>query len=226
MRAWAVSCGWRSLCMDFLPPSGSLLQGYRRVSRADGHVIFKVRWWLVESISQWSRNFQEAFLLLLTFKNGSNNFGFVRYWMNQRQFFGNDFFYKKFAYSASVKMRSRHSLYAEYRVLAKPNKCFWSRICKIRFKNRELVPTRAACCDCKCKNFPSRKITARFKLNLKTDGLDCKMIFKFGRHIERLHSARKQGRRVYICLFCFAKYLLGAPKPLNCIRWMQAVLSK
>ena len=44
--------------------------------------------------------------------------------MNQRRFFENDFFYKKFAYSASVKIRSRHSLCAEYRVLAKPNKCF------------------------------------------------------------------------------------------------------
>ena len=95
MRAWAVSCGWRSLCMDFLPPSGSLLQGYRRVSRADGHVIFKVRWWLVESISQWSRNFQEAFLLLLTFKNGSNNSGLMWYWMKQRWFFRNEFFSKK-----------------------------------------------------------------------------------------------------------------------------------
>ena len=29
--------------------------------------------------------------------------------MNQRQFFGNDFFYKKFAYSASVKIRSRRN---------------------------------------------------------------------------------------------------------------------
>ena len=29
--------------------------------------------------------------------------------MNQRRFFGNDFFYKKFAYSASVKIRSRRN---------------------------------------------------------------------------------------------------------------------
>ena len=136
--------------------------------------------------------------------------------MNQRRFFGNDFFYKKFAYSASVKIRSRHSLCAEYRVLAKPNNLFWSRICKIRFKNRELVPTRAACCDCKCKNFPSRKITARFKLNLKTDGLDCKMIFKFGKHVERFHSTRKQCRRIYIC------ELVGA-RPLHLLS--QTVLS-
>ena len=105
-----------------------------------------------------------------------------------------------------------------------------------------------------------RKITVRFKLNLKTDGPDYKMIFKSGKHVERLHSTRKQGRRIYICElvgarplhllsqtvlslksptgafiaalrsananFALQKYLLGPPKPLNCIRWMQAVLSK
>ena len=71
-----------------------------------------------------------------------------------------------------------------------------------------------------------RKITVRFKLNLKTDGLICKMIFKSGKHVERLHSTRKQCRRIYICLFCVAKHLLETPKPLNCIRWMQAILSK
>ncbi len=76
------------------------------------------------------------------------------------------------------------------------------------------------------RKFSCRKITARFKLNLKTDGLICKMIFKFGKHVERLHSIRKQCRCIYICLFCFAKYLLGTPKPLNCIRTVQAVLSK
>ena len=77
-------------------------------------------------------------------------------WIND-DFFGNDFFYKKFAYSASVKIRSRHSLCAEYRVLAKPNNRFWSRICKIRFKNRELVPTRPTYCGCKCENFCAEK---------------------------------------------------------------------
>ena len=149
-------------------------------------------------------------LPLFIFKTGSDSSGFVQYWMNQRRFFGNDFFYKKFAYSASVKIRSRHSLCVEYRVLAKPNNRFWSRICKIRFKNRELVPTRPACCDCKLENFLSKRITVRFKLNMKTDGLICKMIFKFGKHVERLHSTRKQCRRIYICLFCVAKRLLGS----------------
>ena len=89
-------------------------------------------------------------------------------------------------------------------------------------KNCELASTCPACYDCKCKNFLNRKITVRFKLNLKTDGLNCKMIFKSGERIERLHSCSKQCRRIYICLFCVAKYLLGTPKPVNCIRWMQA----
>ena len=59
------------------------------------------------------------------------------------------------------------------------------------------------------RKFLCRKITARFKLNLKTDGLICKMIFKFGKHVERLHSARKQGRRIYnvcICKQCVCLY--------------------
>ena len=76
-------------------------------------------------------------------------------------------------------------------------------------KTCELVPTRPACCDCKLENFLSKKITARFKLNLKTDGPDCKIIFKFGSRVERLHSARKQGRRIYnvcICKQCVCLY--------------------
>ena len=88
-----------------------------------------------------------------------------------------------------------------------------------------------ACCRCKCKNFPSRKITVHFKLNLKTDGPDCKMIFNFGKHVERFHSIRgadvyttsafASNVSVYTNTICVAKYLLGTPKPLNCIRWMQ-----
>ena len=51
---------------------------------------------------------------------------------------------------------------------------------------------------------------------------------KFGGPINLLihRENHKQCRRIYICLFCVAKYLLGTPKPLNCIPWMQAVLSK
>ena len=66
------------------------------------------------------------------------------------------------------------------------------------------------------RKFLCRKITARFKLNLKTDGLICKMIFKFGKHVERFHSTRKQCRRIYIC------ELVGA-RPLRLL--LQTVLS-
>jgi hypothetical protein len=41
------------------------------------------------------------------------------------------------------------------------------------------------------------------------DGLDRKMIFKFGKHLERLHSTRKQCFRLYKNTFCVAKCLLG-----------------
>ena len=83
-------------------------------------------------------------------------------------------------------------------------------------KNCELVPTRPACCGCKHENFLSRKTTVRFKLNLKTDGPDYKTIFKFGKHLERFHSTRKQCRRIYIC------ELVGA-RPLHLLS--QTVLS-
>ena len=80
---------------------------------------------------------------------------------------------------------------------------------KIGFKNCEVVPARPACGGCKCEKFFLQKITVRFKLNLKTDGPDCKIIFKFGSRVERLHSARKQGRRIYnvcICKQCVCLY--------------------
>ena len=141
--------------------------------------------------------------------------------MNQRRFFGNDFFYKKFAYSASVKIRSRHSLCAEYRVWAKPNKCFEAGFVKNQVQNLRVGTNSPCLLRLQTRKFLCRKITVRFKLNLKTDGLDCKVIFKFGKHIEGVHSTSKQCRRIYKSDFCVAKYLLGTPKPLNCIRWMQ-----
>ena len=146
--------------------------------------------------------------------------------MNQRWFFWNNFFSKKiclFGISGNVQPAQ---FCAEYRVWAKPNKCFWIWIWKNRIQKLRGGTGLPCLRRLQMRNFLCRKITARFKLNLKTDGLDCKMIFKFGSRIERLHSARKQCRRIYICLFCVAKYLLGTPKPLNCIPWMQAVLSK
>ena len=39
-------------------------------------------------------------------------------------------------------------------------------------------------------------------------------------------SASASNVSVYTNTICVAKYLLGRPKPLNCIRGMQAVLSK
>ena len=78
-------------------------------------------------------------------------------------------------------------------------------------------------CDCKLENFLGKKITARIKRNLKMDGLNRKIVFKYGKHLERLHSTRKQCRRIYICLFCVVKYLLGNPKPfLICTVSVQA----
>ena len=73
------------------------------------------------------------------------------------------------------------------------------------------------------RKFLCRKITAHFKLNLKTDGLICKMIFKFGEHVERFHSIRKQCFRLYKNTFCVAKCLLGNPEPLYCTVPEQAV---
>lgn len=74
------------------------------------------------------------------------------------------------------------------------------------------------------RKFLYRKITVRFKLNLKADGPDCKIVFKFGSRIERLHSTRKQCRCIYICHFCIAKYLLENPKPFQiCTILVQAL---
>ena len=72
-----------------------------------------------------------------------------------------------------------------------------------------MVPACPACCGCKHENFLRRKITVHFKLNLKTDSLNRKMFFKFGKRIERLHSCCKQGRRIYnvcICKQCVCLY--------------------
>ena len=63
------------------------------------------------------------------------------------------------------------------------------------------------------RKFLCRKITVRFKLNLKTDGPDCKMIFKFGSRVERLHSSRKQGRRIYLLLLRCKNTCWEIPNP-------------
>ena len=160
--------GCRSLCTDFLPPSSGVFrlslagswpgipcrrsfgsQGSMKACRK--HIIMKQKFLgSIPSGFQWILGESQG-------KTGSNSSGFAQYWMNQRRFSKNEFFSKKFAYSASVKIRSRHSLCAEYRVLAKPNNRFWSRIWKIWFKTCELAPTRPACCGCKLENFFAEK---------------------------------------------------------------------
>ena len=62
---------------------------------------------------------------------------------------------------------------------------------------------------------PEQKITVRFKLNLKTDGPDYKMIFKFGKRVERFHSCSKQCLRIYKDYFCVAKTLVGKSQTLE-----------
>ena len=113
-------------------------------------------------------------------------------------------------------MHSRRNFVLNIGFGRSPTNVFEVGFVKSDSKNCELVPTRPACCGCKRKNLLSKKITVRFKLNLKTDGLICKMIFKFGKHVERLHSIRKQCRRIYIC------ELVGA-RPLHLLS--QTVLS-
>ena len=140
--------------------------------------------------------------------------------MNQRRFFGNDFFTRNLI----IQRLLRYAVGTVY-VL---NIGFWRSptiVFEVGFEKSDSklvswhqLALLAAVANSK---FLCRKITVRFKLNLKTDGPDCKMILKFGKHLERLHSTRKQCRCIYICSFCSAKYWLGTPKPLNCIRWMQ-----
>ena len=94
-----------------------------------------------------------------------------------------------------------------------PTSIFEVGFVKSDSKNCKLVSTRPACYNCKLENFLSTKITVRFKLNLKTDGLDCSVIFKFGKHIERLHSIRKQCLRIYKDHFALQNACWEIPNP-------------
>ena len=136
--------------------------------------------------------------------------------MNQRLFFRNNFFQENFF----IRHQRGYTVSAIFLLnigfWRSPTIVFEVGFVKSDSKNCELVPTRPTCCGCKHENFLSRKTTVRFKLNLKTDGPDYKTIFKFGKHIERFHSARKQCRRIYIC------ELVGA-RPLHLLS--QTVLS-
>ena len=146
---------------------------------------------------------------IITFKFlGSNSSGLMQYWMKQRRFFRNEFFSKKLL----IQRLLRYAVGTVY-VL---NIGFWRSptiVFEVGFEKSDskLVSWHQLALLAAVANwkFLCKKITARFKLNLKTDGLDCKMIFKFGSRIERLHSARKQGRRIYnvcICKQCVCLY--------------------
>ena len=135
-------------------------------------------------------------------------------------------FLRKFTYSASVKVRNQRILVRNIGFGRNPTSVFEVGFVKNQIQKLRDGTSLPCLRRLQTQKPPEQKITVRFKLNLKTDGLACKIIFKIGWQVERLHSARKQCRRIYICLFCSAKYLLGTPKPVNCILWMQAVLSK
>ena len=86
-----------------------------------------------------------------------------------------------------------------------------------------------------CVHFVVRKNNRPLQVKLENGRSGIQDDFQTRKHIEKLHSTRKQGRRIYnVCIckqcfrlykntFCVAKYLLGTPKPVNCILWMQAV---
>ena len=86
-----------------------------------------------------------------------------------------------------------------------------------------------------CVHFVVRKNDRPLQVKLENGRSGIQDDFQTRKHIEKLHSTRKQGRRIYnVCIckqcfrlykntFCVAKCLLGNPKPLNCILWMQAV---
>ena len=120
---------------------------------------------------------------------------------------------RKFAHSASARIHGQRNFFAEHRVWAKPNKCFEAGFVKNQVQNLRGGTGSPCLLRLQTRKFLCRKIIVRFKLNLKTDGPDCKMIFKFGKHVERFHSIRKQCRRIYICSFCVAKHLLENPNP-------------
>ena len=117
--------------------------------------------------------------------------------MNQRWFFWNNFFSKKIClFGISEDTRSAQ-YFCWISGLGEAQQAFL----KLDLKN--LIQKLRGGTNSPCllrlqtRKFLCRKITARFKLNLKTDGPDCKMIFKSGKHVERIHSARKQ----CVCLY-------------------------
>ncbi len=99
--------------------------------------------------------------------------------MNKRRFSENDFFYKNLL----IQRLLRYAVGTVYAL----NIGFWrspTSVFEVGFveSDSKIVSWHQLALLAAVANseiFVSRKITARFKLNLKTDGLDCKMIFKF-----------------------------------------------
>ena len=128
-------------------------------------------------------------------------------WINA-DFFKTNFSPRKFAYSVSAETCSQRNFVRNIGFRRSPTSVFEfglkNRIQKLRGGTGSPCLRRL-----QMRKFLCRKITASFKLNLKADGSDCKMIFKFGSRVERLHSTRKQGRRIYnvcICKQCVCLY--------------------
>ena len=117
---------------------------------------------------------------------------------------------RKFAYSVSARTHSQHDFVLNIGFGRSSTSAFEVGFVKNRFKKLRVGTNSPCLLRLQTRKFLCRKITARFKLNLKTDGLDCKMIFKFWKNVERFHSIRrKQGRRIYnvcICKQCFRLY--------------------
>ena len=117
---------------------------------------------------------------------------------------------RKFAYSVSARTHSQHDFVLNIGFGRSSTSAFEVGFVKNRFKKLRVGTNSPCLLRLQTRKFLCRKITARFKLNLKTDGLDCKMIFKFWKNVERFHSIRrKQGRRIYnvcICKQCVCLY--------------------
>lgn len=115
---------------------------------------------------------------------------------------------RKFAYSVSARTHSQHNFVRNIGFGRSPTSVFEFGLKKSDSKIARWYRLALLAAVANAKIFV-QKITASFKMNLKADGPDCKIIFKFGSRVERLHSARKQGRRIYnvcICKQCVCLY--------------------
>ena len=61
------------------------------------------------------------------------------------------------------------------------------------------------------------------QISRKQDHYNLQMIIAVGFKVNNQRAVQFRNVSVYTNTICVAKYLLGAPKPSNCIRWMQTV---